>query len=411
LAAISALLLSSSPLALAKEEAFAPNKPSVSALSAILIDAVSGQVLYAKSADTQRPPASTTKIMTSILLLENTHPDDVITAGQRASEVTGSSLNLAKGEKVTAADMLYALMLRSANDGCTATAEHIAGSVGNFVALMNAKAREIGCANTHFANPHGLNAKGHLTTARDLATMARYATQYPSFNQATRTKWQKIGRAPENKDNLLKNHAKFLWKFPGADGIKTGFTNPAGKCFVGSATWNGWRLISVVLNSGDPVEDTSALMRYGFKQYLPLAATQLGQVCGTANIKDGREATVEAVASRKLLAVTRKDAPEHVEIRSEIQEMHAPVAQGATVGKVTAYLAGAPVDSAPLLAGKSVELLPVTSAVSRGASGGGWYFVGSLGTAGILYATATSKSARRRRDRLKAGLRGADRGG
>ncbi|HXG23294.1 MAG TPA: D-alanyl-D-alanine carboxypeptidase family protein, partial [Chthonomonadales bacterium] len=230
-----------------------------------MIDAVSGQVLYARNADIPRPPASTTKIMTAILLLEHTRPEDIITASKHACETEGSGLHLKPGEKVSARDMLYALMLRSANDGCVAVAEHIAGSEARFAQMMTAKAREIGATDTTFKNSHGLDSPGHRTTARDLALIARYASIYPEFNEVTRTKFYNLTRSSNSKDVLLRNHAKFLWKFPGADGVKTGYTNPAGRCFVGGATWNGWRLISVVLNSPDVVGETTRLMKYGFQ--------------------------------------------------------------------------------------------------------------------------------------------------
>src|SRR5207302_4336900 len=148
---------------------------------------ISCQVLYAKNADLPRPPASTTKIMTAILLLEYTRPDDVITAGIDAFDVEGSALHLHVGEKLTARDMVFALMLRSANDGCVAVAEHIAGSESKFAEMMTAKAHEIGAVNTTFLNCNGLNEPCNTTTARDLAIMARYATRFPLFNEAVRT--------------------------------------------------------------------------------------------------------------------------------------------------------------------------------------------------------------------------------
>ena len=218
-------------------------------------------MLFEKNADARRPPASTTKIMTSILLLENTNPTDVLTASPRAAATGGSSLNLKAGERITAHDMLYALMLRSANDGCVVVAEKVAGSEPKFAGMMTAKAHEIGAVNTHFGNCNGLNENPNVTTARDLSIMARYAFRFPEFNDAVHSKFYNIARAKENKDTLLRNHAKFLWHFPGADGVKTGFTNPAGHCFVGAATWNGWRLVSVVLHSPDIVRETSELMK------------------------------------------------------------------------------------------------------------------------------------------------------
>ena len=204
--------------------------PSVSARAAILVDCATGQVLYEKDADRRLPPASTTKIMTSILLLENTRPDDVIVADEKTALTEETSIHLKPGERISAHDVLYALLLRSANDACVAVGHHIAGSDAKFVEMMNTKAREVGAASTTFNNPNGLPDPKHLTTARDLALIARYATQYPDFNAATRTKTYLMNSRTTKDDLRLRNKTRLLWAYDGADGVKTGWTTQAGNC-------------------------------------------------------------------------------------------------------------------------------------------------------------------------------------
>jgi D-alanyl-D-alanine carboxypeptidase (penicillin-binding protein 5/6) len=386
----------------------APKPPTIQASSAILVDAVSGQVLYEKNADLPRPPASTTKIMTAILLLENTRPDDVITASKRASETGGSSLNLQPGEKITARDLLYALMLRSANDGCVAAAERIAGSEAKFAAMMTQKAREIGATHTIFRNCNGLNEPPNSTTARDLALMARYAAaHFPEFNRVTDTKFYWIKRNINKEDNLLKNHAKFLWKFPGADGIKTGYTFPAGHCFVGAATWNGWRLISVVMRSPDYVTETARLMKYGFLAFEARRAAERGRVYASVPVREGRENAVPAAAQNAIQYVVPKgQPPEIVEIRPRFEPITAPVRPGEQIGTLEAWKDAKIIGSAPLVAVTGVER---TAAATARDDGDGWYlFCALLGTVVIGYGTAAAKTARRRRHRLQALMRDLD---
>lgn len=383
--------------------------PAIQASSAILVDADTGQVLYERSADTLRAPASTTKIMTAILLLENTKPADVLIASKRASETGGSSLNLKAGERITARDMLYALMLRSANDGCVVVAERVAGSEQKFAEMMTAKAREIGAAKTRFCNCNGLNENPNVSTARDLSTMARYAFRYPEFNDAVRSKFYNVGRAKENKDTLLKNHAKFLWRFPGADGVKTGYTNPAGHCFVGAATWNGWRLVSVVLHSPDIVRETSALIKYGFQRFEARSLVSPGQPFGTARVQGGTVPSVAVTSQSAIKYIVRRGETPVVDLRPRIDEVHAPIAAGSLVGVLEAWADGKLVGSTKLVAAIRVERTP---AIAGAVGGSGWYLFGAVaGTVVIGYGTTFTKTARIRRYRLKALLRDADNGG
>jgi D-alanyl-D-alanine carboxypeptidase (penicillin-binding protein 5/6) len=389
--------------AVAQEASAPPKPPAIRASAAILMDAESGQILYAKNPDLPRPPASTTKIMTAILLLENTRPEEVITASKRASEVDGSALYLRPGEKVTARDMLYALMLRSANDGCVAVAEHIDGSEGKFTERMNRKAREIGAVNTLFRNCNGLNKPANRTTARDLALMARYAFRYPAFNETVQSRYYTIQRSIVKKDVVLKNHARFLWKFPGADGVKTGYTVPAGRCFVGSATWNGWRLISVVLNSPDIVAETGALMKYGFKSFEVRNIVESGQVCTNVPVKNGRPPLIPVAAKDAIRYAAPKGQPLNLSLAPRVEPALAPVAAGATVGVLEVFANGKAVGSTPLVATGAAERALLSEA---GGFLGGWMLWGGFTILVVGYAAAFTKNSRLRRDRVKALLRG-----
>lgn len=260
--------------------------PSVSAESAIAIDAESGRVLWQKDADTSRFPASTTKIMTALLVLENLPLNEVLTAPKEIEGVGGSSLYMLPGERLTVHDALYAIMLRSANDVSVTVACRISGSVEKFADLMNERAKAIGCEHTHFHNPHGLNDPEHTTTARDLALIAREAMKHPLFAKIVRTPRYEISRPTVPQDQVLVSKNKWIRDDPSADGIKTGYTDPAGKCFVGSATRDGHRVITVVLKSQNWEADTAGLMDWSFARYQRRPLLEAGDRLG---VSQGRE--------------------------------------------------------------------------------------------------------------------------
>ncbi len=382
-----------------------PGAPTLGAISAILVDAETGQVLFEKNADARRPPASTTKIMTATLLLERTLPSDIIVASKRAAETEGSSLNLKPGERISAKDMLFGLMLRSANDGCVAVAEHIAGTERAFAAEMTKKARSIGAASTTFRNSNGMPDPPNVTTARDLATMARYAAQYPAFNEVTRTKYRAISRSINSKDTRLTNQAKILWRMPEADGIKTGYTTPAGRCFVGSATRGGWRLISVVLHAKDKEAETAALLKYGFAQFERIKLVEPGTEFGSVRIRDGEQPSTQVVADGALTWIRRRGSKDEPTIRATLHSeiVAAPCLMGSKVGRLDAIVAGRTVVSVGLVTASAAAL---SSAAPSSGFLGGRQAAFVLLLIGCVYAAKTSKDSRRRRDRLKAALRG-----
>lgn len=379
--------------------------PNVSARAAILVDCATGQVLYEKDADRRLPPASTTKIMTSILLLENTRPDDVIVADEKTALTEETSIHLKPGERISAHDVLYALLLRSANDACVAVGHHIAGSDAKFVEMMNAKAREIGATGTTFNNPNGLPDPKHLTTARDLALIARYATQYPDFNAATRTKSYLMNSRTYKDDLRLRSKTRLLWAYDGADGVKTGWTTQAGNCLVGSATRGGWRLLTVVLNSPDTTGETARLLNYGFGNFHRVPVIAGSQRIGQVGVNGGAARSVQALAKQEVQVVVANRASATPAVQTKLRTLKAPVRVGAPVGVAEVSLNGRVVASTPLLAAASVE-------IAKG-SGLLWglirVFLAALIIVGVIYGSAASKAARIRRYRIQAKMR-IDRG-
>lgn len=244
-------------------------KPVVTAQSAILMNAVNGEILFAKEADRVMAPASTTKIMTAILGLERGDLGRIVTVSANAAAKDGSSMHLACNQRITLRNLLYGVLLISGNDAATAVAEYIAGSEKAFARLMNAKAASLGMRHTRFQNASGLPAVNHYTTAYDLAVLTRYALRNPDFAWIVRTKTFSIqGKRPEERVQLV-NHNKLLWRYPYCTGVKTGYTVRAGGCLVSSAANRGKQLIAVVLHSSAIYDDSQKLFEYGFKRLAP----------------------------------------------------------------------------------------------------------------------------------------------
>jgi len=248
----------------------AGNNVGVSAGQAILIDGNTGKVIYEKNIDEKAYPASTTKIMTALITIETLEKhaspiEQKISIPQIAEGVEGSSLYLNAGEKISIEDLLYGLMLVSGNDAATALAEIIGGSQENFVAMMNERAAQIGCSNTHFANPSGLFDENHYTTVRDMASIAYEAMKNPTFRQIVSAKTWKAQR--EDSDYLtFYNKNKTVHEFDGGNGIKIGYTKSSGRTLVASASRGEQEVICVVMSAPDWFNDAYRLMEYGFNQ-------------------------------------------------------------------------------------------------------------------------------------------------
>lgn len=240
--------------------------PQVDAEAAVLMVADTKQVVFAKKPDGFMYPASTTKIMTLLTALENGDPTGTVTVSSSAAACEGSSLDLQSGDKLTLSNAMYGMMLVSGNDAAEAIAENVAGSIPQFVKMMNENAVKIGAKNTHFSNPHGLpDPYNHFTTAYDLALITQYALQNPEFAKIVATKEYNVNFLNGKKTHVT-NTNKLLKTYPGANGVKTGYTNDAGECLVAAAKRGGVQLIVVVLNSDHRWSDATKLLDYGFAQ-------------------------------------------------------------------------------------------------------------------------------------------------
>ena len=238
------------------------------------MDAATGKVIYEKEADLRLPPASTTKIMTAILTLESGRSlVEKFTVSKAATRVPASKLYLRPGQSLTIEELLYGIMLASANDAAVVLAEGIAGSVERFGELMTKKAHDLGATNSHFTNPHGLTATDHYSSARDLAILFRYAMKNQTFREIVQTKFSSVTSTTLVRKKVVprriavRNHNRLLWNYDGAIGGKTGYTHAALKCFVGAVQRNGTTLIVAILGARDQWGDTKRLLEYGFDHY------------------------------------------------------------------------------------------------------------------------------------------------
>ncbi len=239
---------------------------STSAKGAALINAQTGEVIYEKNARQRLPMASTTKIMTSLLLCEMGDMNREITVTGEMVRVEGTSMGLLAGDKVTFHDLLYGMLLASGNDAANVTAYALGGTVDGFVKLMNQKAASLGLKDTHFETPSGLDGDEHYTTAYDLAQLAGYAMENPMFYEAASSKSAVLCYGNPPYKRTLTNHNKLLKTFEGAVGVKTGFTKKSGRCLVSCAERDGKRVIAVTLNDGNDWADHTAMLNYGLEQ-------------------------------------------------------------------------------------------------------------------------------------------------
>lgn len=327
----------------------------ISAECAILTEASSGRVLFASNAEAKRAMASTTKIMTALVVIENCELDDIVAIPKEAVGIEGSSIYLAAGEKLTVKELLYGLMLRSGNDAATALAMHCSGSVASFVALMNSYAQNIGALNTSFANPSGLPAKDHYTTAYDLALISAKAMKHDVFREIVSTQKVTITWDGHNTDRLLINKNKMLYQYDGADGIKTGYTIAAGRCLVSSATRNGMTLIAVVLNSSPMYADCSAMLDFGFENYSMTELVSADTVMGSVTIKHGFEKSITYKASNTVSVPLAKTDSFFITARIEAESMEAPVYANEVIGCAEIYINGNKTASVPLILTASVK--------------------------------------------------------
>ena len=323
---------------------------SVSAKAAIVIEAKTGRILYAKNDHTKLPMASTTKIMTALLALEQQGLDEEFIVDENAIMVEGTSMGLKGGDTVTLRTLAVGMLLASGNDGANAAAVRISGSVADFTALMNEKAKEIGMTNTSFETPSGLDSENHYSTAYDMALLAAYALENENFADICNKTSAKVTYGNPPYKRTLSNHNRLLKAYEGCVGVKTGFTKKSGRCLVSAAERNGVRLVAVTLNAGDDWNDHKRMLDYGFsvtsvininnafdKITLPIVGTDTPNFTTTAGVLEDVRAALTQEQSAKI--TTKAYAHKF---------LYAPVTAGAVVGYVDYIFEGKVVATASL---------------------------------------------------------------
>lgn len=318
-----------------------------SAAAAILVDADSGRVLYEQNADARMLIASTTKIMTALVAIQEGDLSDVVTVKREATLTEGSSMYLKEGEQLTLETLLYGLMLCSGNDAAVAIADHVGGSQKGFVKLMNETAKELGMESSSFANPNGLDAEDHYSTARDMAKLACAAVRNETLLRIVSTQSVTIG------GRTMTNHNKLLRYVDGCLGLKTGYTRAAGRTLVSCAERNGQRLVAVTLQDGNDWADHEALYDYGFSTYPAHRAAMLGKMLYRASVKDGLRASVPLVAAESFSWPLAEG--EALDMTVELDTpLTAPITAGRRAGEAVFTLNGREVGRIELLCGEAV---------------------------------------------------------
>ena len=319
-------------------------EPEIAAQAGILMDAKTGRVLWEKNSDKPLAMASTTKIMTAVLALESGRGEETVTVSSTAAAAPKMKMYLSRGEKIKLEYLLLALMLESSNDAAVAIAEHLAGSVPAFCAMMTEKAKSIGAKDTVFETPNGLDAGNHHSTAYDLAVIARYALEVPGFIQLTNTPAAEFSSDKRRYSMVNKN--RLLHEYKGANGVKTGFTGKAGHCFVGAAKRDDMQLISVVLASGwgnrgraQKWIDTKAVLNYGFGNFEYETIIQGDEQAGVIAVTRSRSPEVKYIYKTGLILPINKDEKAEIKVIMP-PSMQAPIAKGDILGKAEIYLNG-----------------------------------------------------------------------
>lgn len=329
--------------------------PNVTATSAIVIEASTGHVVYARNPDAAMFPASTTKAMTLLMALERGGLDEIVNVSEHAWGTEGSTLWLEPNEKIPLNDLLYGMMMVSANDAAVAIAEHIDGSVENFAAHMTQRAKEIGATNTNFTNPHGLPDENHYTTARDLALITAQGFKTPGFEQVVTTTEATFPWIHDKTNKTIRTENKFLWMYNGCNGVKTGYTQRAGRCVICAAKRNGIQLISVVLDGLYMWNDSVILLDYGFENIETGTLVKSDEVIKTLPIISGRRKTMPVKTAGEIIVPLFKNQ-EAYQIQYDIPEvLNAPITGGESIGKVRVSIDGREIASTDVVTTADVE--------------------------------------------------------
>lgn len=338
----------------------------VKAKAAVLMDAVSGEVLFAQNAHKKLPPASVTKVMTMLLILEGCDSgkirlSDTVTISERAASMGGSQMYMEPGEQHTVEELLKGVAMVSANDGCVALAEHLAGSVEMFVEQMNKRAAELGMKDSHFVNTNGLPVANHYTSAYDIAVMSRALIAFPETAQWF-TKWQdtiKVGLPGKEKEFGLTNTNKLIKQYPGAIGIKTGFTQDAGYCLSGAAERDGTRLIGVILGcttSNIRFAEIKRLLDYGFSNYESVKIAEKGQVQKALKIEKGTPSKVDVIMEDDAAILIKKGNKNRIKTKIEMDGyIKLPLKRGQKLGELVVLQDGKEKERFPIVARDSAK--------------------------------------------------------
>ncbi|WP_432408936.1 D-alanyl-D-alanine carboxypeptidase family protein [Wukongibacter sp. M2B1] len=350
---------------------------SITSESGIVIDAASGDILFEKNAHKPMYPASTTKVMTAVLTLENANLNDKVIIDKETPFTDGSRIYVKEGEEFTVEQLLNALLIQSANDSAVALAKHVSGSVEEFAKLMNKRAKELGALNTNFTNPNGLPDKNHVTTAYDLSMIAKYAMTIPKFREIVKTEKYQIPITEKTDEvRYLKNRNRLLWgvgpsnkmeyngelidiKYDIVDGIKTGYTAEAQQCLVSTAYKNNRRVISVVLKAikTNVYSDTRKLIDYAFDNFNLIDVVNSGTILKTVPVEKGIEENVDLVTQDSISKIVPNNYNQsHVAHKIEVeQQIVAPINKGQVLGKVTYTLNGESIGETNLIALQSID--------------------------------------------------------
>lgn len=326
--------------------------PAVSATSVVLMDARTGRVLYALAPDLRRPPASTTKMLTALLVVDALTPDTLVQISKQASvERSGAAIGLEVGDRWKAGDLMRTMLMHSANDAAVALAEAVAGSE-EFARRMNARARALGARDSNFVSPHGRHHSQHYSTAHDLALIGRESLRAPWIAKIVRSQTWELRRGTARR--LVINTNSLLWRYPGADGVKTGWILESGPCLVASATRGGWQLIAVVLNSRSQPQmfrDAAALLNHGFGAFTRVRAASRGDVVRIVPIPNGRRPLLVAAAEDAVVVAPRNAA---LSRNVHLTKTRAPIARGEVVGTLVLTSGGVEVGRVPVVAQDAV---------------------------------------------------------
>jgi D-alanyl-D-alanine carboxypeptidase (penicillin-binding protein 5/6) len=338
----------------------------VSATSAILTDSATGKVLYEQNSNKQVTPGANTQVLTALIALEKGDLERIITIpnGFVSANVGDQGINLAVGEKVVLRDMLYALLMTSANDAAQAVAIGVAGSEEAFVEMMNIRSQELGLSTSTWKNVHGLYEQGHASTAADLAIITREALKHPLFNEIIATKEYEIPWEGNDVKRSLKNHNQFLANYKNADGVKTGASEKGGSSMIGSASSKGLRLIGVVLNADGMYSQMASLMDHGFNSYAASLIGKKDQSLGEITVKNSKVKKIDVVLSEDAYIIANKGAKVEASYVLEVPEsLKAPVVKGDLIGTATYTDSNGNVITVDVAAGTDAEKYTLFSVI------------------------------------------------